>query len=198
MTKVTAGITTSLDGYITGPNDGPGRGLGDGGERLHYWVFGGPWTYDEEPRGEATGADKELLDEAMARVGAVIGGRNTYEAAEAWGGENPWPIPFFIVTHRPEDAPADAGFMFVNGLDEAIAQASEAAGDKDVFVMGGADVVRQALRSGHVDELSISIAPVVLGDGKHLFEGFDQSFTLEHLRVLQSPFATHISYRVVR
>jgi dihydrofolate reductase len=88
--------------------------------------------------------------------------------------------------------------MFVNGLDEAIAQASEAAGDKDVFVMGGADVVRQALRAGHVDELSISIAPVVLGDGKHLFEGFDESFTLEHLRVLQSPFATHISYRVVR
>jgi dihydrofolate reductase len=198
MTKVTAGITTSLDGYITGPNDGPGRGLGDGGERLHYWVFGGPWTYDEEPRGEATGADKELLDEAMARVGAVIGGRNTYEAAEAWGGENPWPIPFFIVTHRPEDAPADAGFMFVNGLDEAIAQASEAAGDKDVFVMGGADVVRQALRSGHVDELSISIAPVVLGGGKRLFEDFDESFALEHLRVLQSPFATHISYRVVR
>ena len=73
MTKVAAGITVSLDGYITGPNDGPARGLGEGGERLHYWVFGGPWSYDEEPRGEPTGADKELLDEAMARVGAVIG-----------------------------------------------------------------------------------------------------------------------------
>lgn len=77
MTKVAAGITTSLDGYITGPNDGPDRGLGDGGERLHYWVFGGPWSYDEEPTGEPTGADKELLDEAMANVGAVVGGRNT-------------------------------------------------------------------------------------------------------------------------
>jgi len=82
MTKVTAGITTSLDGYITGPNDGPGVGLGEGGERLHYWVFGGPWSYGEDPKGEATGADKKFLDEAFGRLGAVIGGRNTYEAAE--------------------------------------------------------------------------------------------------------------------
>jgi hypothetical protein len=89
MTWVAAGITTSLDGYITGPNDGPGRGLGEGGERVHDWVFGGPWSYDQEPSGEATGADKEFLDEATARIGAVVGGRNTDEAAEAWGGQNP-------------------------------------------------------------------------------------------------------------
>jgi dihydrofolate reductase len=198
MTKVAAGITTSLDGYITGPNDGPGRGLGEGGERLHYWVFGGPWTYDEEPRGEATGADREFLDEAVARGGAVVGNRNTYEAAEAWGGRNPFGVPFFIVTHRPEDAPADAGLTFVDGLDEAIARASEAAGGKDVFVIGGADVIRQALRAGYVEELSISIAPVVLGGGKRLFDDFNEPVTLEHLRLLQSPFATHITYRVVR
>src|SRR5689334_24848720 len=78
MTRVAASITMSLDGYITGRNDGPGRGLGDGGERLHYWVFGGPWSYDQEPKGEATGADKQYLDEAMARSGAVIIGRNMY------------------------------------------------------------------------------------------------------------------------
>ena len=198
MTKVAAGITTSLDGYITGPNDGPGRGLGEGGERLHFWVFGGPWSYAEEPRGEATGADKELLDEAMGRFGAVVGGRNTYEAAGAWGGSNPFGVPFFIVTHRPEDAPADAGFTFVNGLDEAIAGAREAAGSKDVFVMGGADIIRQALRAGYVDELSISIAPVVLGGGKRLFDDFDDTVSLEPLRLLQSPFVTHITYRVVR
>jgi dihydrofolate reductase len=198
MTKVAAGITTSLDGYITGPNDGPGRGLGDGGERLHYWVFGGPWSYEEEPTGEATGPDKEFLDEGIARVGAVVGGRNTYEAAEAWGGHNPFGAPFFIVTHRPQDAPADAGFTFVNGLDEAISQAREAAGSKDVFVMGGGDVIRQALRAGHVEELSISIAPVVLGGGKRLFDDFDETVSLEHLRLLQSPFATHITYRLVR
>src|SRR5687767_10903264 len=145
MTKVTAGITTSLDGYITGPNDGPGRGLGEGGERLHYWVFGGPWSYGEELNGSPTGADKEFLDEAIDRVGAIVGGRGTYEAAEAWGGRNPFGAPFFIVTHRMEDAPAeDTGFTFVNGVDEAIARARDAAGGKDVFVMGGADVIRQA------------------------------------------------------
>jgi dihydrofolate reductase len=197
VTKVTAGITISLDGYITGPNDGPGRGLGEGGERLHYWVFGGPWSYDEEPRGEATGADKELLDGAFARVGAVIGGRNTYEAAGAWGGTNPFGVPFFVVTHRTDDAPTDAGFTFVNGVDEAIAQAREVADGKDVSVMGGAKVIRQALRAGYVEELSISIAPVVLGGGKRLFEDFDQTVSLEHVRLLQSPFATHITYRVV-
>lgn len=197
MTKVTAGITTSLDGYIAGPNDGPGRGLGEGGERLHYWVFGGPWSYEAEPTGDATGADKEFLDAGLARVGAIIGGRNTYEAAEAWGGQNPFGAPFFIVTHRPEDPPTAAGFTFVNGLDESIARAREAAGAKDVFVMGGADVIRQALRAGHVEELSISIAPIVLGGGKRLFEGFDENVNLDHLSLLQSPFATHITYRVV-
>ena len=198
MTKVTAGITTSLDGYITGPNDGPGRGLGDGGERLHFWVFGGPWSYEEEPRGEATGADKELLDEAMGRVGAIVGGRNTYEAAGAWGGDNPFGVPFFIVTHRPEEAPADGAFTFVNGVEEAIALAREAADGKDVSIMGGADVIRQALHDGLVEELSISIAPVVLGGGKRLFDHFDETMNLEHVRLLQSPFATHITYGVVR
>jgi dihydrofolate reductase len=199
MTKVAAGITTSLDGYVAGPNDGPDRGLGDGGERLHYWVFGGPWSYDEEPTGEAVGADKELLEGAMARAGAVVGGRYTYEAAGAWGGHNPFGVPFFVVTHRPEDAPpADAGFTFVDGLDEAITRARDAAGDKDVFVMGGADTIRQALRAGYVDELSISIAPVILGGGKRLFDDFDETMNLEHVNLLQSPFATHISYRVVR
>ena len=198
MTKITAGITVSLDGYVTGPNDGPGRGLGEDGERLHYWVFGGPWSYGREESGEATGADKEFLDGAFARLGAVIGGRNTYESAEAWGGHNPFGVPFFILTHRPGDAPADAGFTFVNNLDEAIARAREAAGGKDVSIMGGADIIRQALRAGHVEELSISIAPVVLGGGKRLFEGFEETVTLEHAGLLQSPFATHITYRVVR
>jgi dihydrofolate reductase len=172
--------------------------LGEGGERLHYWVFGGPWTYDEEPTGEATGADKKFLDEGIARCGAIVGGRNTYDAAGAWGGSNPFGVPFFIVTHRPEDEPSDAGFTFVDGTDEAIARAREAAGDKDAFVMGGADVIRQALRGGHVEELTISIAPVVLGGGKRLFDDFDETLTLEHKGLLQSSFATHVTYRVVR
>jgi dihydrofolate reductase len=198
MTRVTAAITISLDGYITGPNDGPGRGLGDGGERLHYWVFGGPWSYEAEPSGQATGADKEYLDGAMARAGAVVIGRGMYEAAEAWGGQNPFGVPLFVVTHRPEDVPSEDGFTFVDGLDEAIARARQAAGSKDISVGGGADVIRQALRAGQVDELAISIAPVILSGGKRLFDGFEQTLNLEHVALLQSPFATHITYRLVR
>src|SRR3712207_587682 len=128
MTRIAAGITTSVDGYITGPNDGPGCGLGEGGERLHYWVFGGPWRYDDETRGEATGADREVLDAAIERGGAVICGRNTYEAARAWGGANAFGVPLFVLTHHPEDAWATEGFTFVTDLDEAVSRAREAAG----------------------------------------------------------------------
>src|SRR5207248_8056138 len=135
MTKVLAGITTSVDGYIAGPNDGPGKGLGEGGERLHYWVFGGPWTYDDEPRGEPSGEDAAWLEETVSRVGAVVGGRWTYEAARHWGDENPWGLPFFIVTHRPEEEPEGGAFTFVSGVAAAVERAAEAAGDKDVHVM---------------------------------------------------------------
>jgi dihydrofolate reductase len=198
MTKVLAGITTSVDGYVAGPDDSPGKGLGEGGERLHYWVFGGPWTYDDEPTGEATGEDAEWLHEAMSRLGAVVSGRYTYEAANHWGGENPWEFPLFIVTHRPEEEPEQGGFTFVEGVEEAVARAKEAAGDKDVHVMGGADVIRQALAAGLVDELTIIVAPVILGGGKHLFEGFTRSLDLEHIGARQSPYATFIDYRVKR
>ena len=198
MTKVLAGITTSIDGYIAGPDDGPGKGLGEGGERLHFWVFGGPWTYDAEPRGEATGEDAAWLAEAVTRVGAVVGGRSTYEAAREWGGENPWGLPFFIVTHRPDEQPEGGAFTFVSGVEEAVGRAVDAAGTKDVHVMGGADVIRQALAAGLVDELSIIIAPVVLGGGKRLFEGFTRSLDFEHLGVRQSQYATFVDYRVKR
>ena len=198
MTKVTAAITTSVDGYIAGPDDGPGKGLGEGGERLHYWVFGGPWTYDSEPSGEPSGEDAAWLEEAMSRLGAVVGGRWTYEAAGRWGDQNPWGMPFFIVTHRPEEEPEGGAFTFVAGVGEAIERARNAAGGKDVHVMGGADVIRQALDAGLVDELTIIVAPVVLGGGKRLFEGFDRSLELEHLGVRQSANATFVDYRVKR
>ena len=198
MTKVVASITTSVDGYITGPNDGPGKGLGEGGERLHYWVFGGPWSYGSELRGEATGEDAAWLAEAIGGVGAVVGGRWTYEAARHWGDENPWGLPFFIVTHRPEEEPAGGAFTFVAGVEEAVRRATEAAGATDVNIMGGADVIRQALAAGIVDELTLIVAPGVLGAGKRLFEGFTGSIELEHRGVRQSPLATFIDYRVVR
>ena len=144
MTKVAAGITIRWTATWRGPDDGPGRGLGEGGERPHYWVFGGPWTYEEEPRGEATGADKEFLT-----TGSPAGARSSaagehYEAAGR-GGRNPFGLPFFIVTHRPEDEPPDAGFR------RERARRGDAAAVRPratrTFVMGGADVIRQALRA---------------------------------------------------
>lgn len=199
MGKVVAQITTSVDGFSAGPDDGPGRGLGVGGERLHYWVFGGPWSYDSQPTGEATGVDREFLSAAFPSLGAVICGRSTYEAAEAWGGTNPWDVPLFVVTHRPEDAPStDSGFTFVDGFDKALAQARAAAGDGNVVVMGGADVIRQALRAGVVDEFTVTVAPVVLGGGKRLFDGFDETVGLEQVSARQSQWATHLTYKVLR
>ena len=198
MTKVLSGITVSVDGYVAGPNDVAGNGLGDGGERLHYWVFGGPWTYDNEPEGQATGEDAAWLEEAMSGLGAVVAGRWTYEAANHWGDENPWGFPVFIVTHRPEEQPDGDAFTFVSGVEEAVRRAREAAGDKHVHVMGGADVIRQALEADLVDELTIIVAPVVLGGGKRLFEGFTKSIDLEHIGVRQSQYATFVDYRVKR
>ena len=129
---------------------------------------------------------------------AGVAGRWAYESAGRWGGTSPWGLPVFIVTHRPEEEPAGGDFRFVRGLEVAIEQAKAAAGDKDVHVMGGADVIRQALAGGHVDGLSIIVAPVILGGGKRLFEGFGQSLELEHIGVRQSELATFIDYRVSR
>jgi dihydrofolate reductase len=196
VTAVVAQITQSLDGYVAGPNDGPGKGLGEGGERLHYWVFNGPWSYAEAPSGEVSGVDKEILDEGLGRTSAIIGGRSTYEAAEAWGGENPWGLPFFILTHRTEDEPSNGAFTFVAGLESALAKARAAAEGKDVGIMGGADTIRQALAGGYLDDLIVTIAPVVLGGGKRLFEGFDQSVDLQQVEARQSDWATHLRYRV--
>ena len=198
MVKVAAAITMSVDGYIAGPDDGPGRGLGTGGERLHYWVFGGPWSFDSPERGVPRGVDKEWMESVLGANGAVVAGRGTYEAAGHWGDENPWGIPVFIVTHRPEEQPRGDEFTFVGGLDEAMERAKAAAGDKQVHVMGGAQIIRQALSARMVDELTIIVAPLVLGGGKRLFEGFHESVELEHLGVRQSPLATFLEYRVKR
>jgi len=198
MSKVFASITTSVDGYVTGPDDGPGQGLGKGGERLHYWVFGGPWSYDEEPTGKPGQVVQEWFDSVVERMGAAVAGRNMYEAAGHWGDTNPWGVPCFIVTHRTQEQPAGDDFVFVDGLAEAIERAKQAAGNKDVSLGGGADVIRQGLELGLVDELSIVIAPVILGSGKRLFEGFTQDIELEHQGVRQSQYATIIDYAVTR
>ena len=199
MGKVTASITTSVDGYVTGPGDVPGRGLGEGGERLHHWVMGGPWTYEGGHDFAMHGPDKEFYDELVAGFGAGIVGRGMYDAAGAWGGTNPFPGPLVVLTHRTEDPPPrDTGFELVSGLDAALDRATELAGGRDVAIGGGADVIRQALAAGRVDELAISTAPVILGAGKRLFDGFDRDVDLEVVKVVSSPYATHVRYTVTR
>ena len=197
MSKVIASITTSVDGFITGPDDGPEYGLGRGGERLHYWVMGGPWTYDGGHDFAMFGPDKEFFDDLTATFGAGIVGRGMYDAAGAWGGTNPFPGPLYVLTHRTADQPAaSSGFIFVSGLDDALAQARATADGKDVGIGGGADLIRQALAAGCVDELAISTAPVILGAGKRLFDGFDCDINLAVLKAVSSPYATHVRYAV--
>jgi len=196
MSKVIAVLTTSVDGYFVGPNDGPEQGLGEGGERLHYWVFGGAWSYDQAARGDMDADDAHWFNAIVENMGAVVGGRWTYEAAGHWGGRNPWRVPFFIVTHRPQEQPADAGFLFVDGVAPAIDRAVVAAGGKNVQVMGGGDIIRQALSLGLVDELIIIIAPVILGGGKRLFDGFTARIDVEQIGARQSRLATFLEYRV--
>jgi dihydrofolate reductase len=200
MSKVFAGITMSLDGYVTGPNDRPGAGLGEGGERLHYWVFGGPWTYESGARGEPAPVDKDYLDATFAAGGACIVGRTMYEAANGWGDDPGFGVAVFVVTHRPHDplVKGDTTFEFVTGgIDEALEKARGAAGDKNVIIMGGADLLRQYLEAGVVDEFVLTIAPVLLGGGKRLFEGIARTdLVFERTEVIESPFATHIRFRV--
>jgi dihydrofolate reductase len=200
MSKVVAAITTSVDGYITGPDDGPGCGLGLGGERLHYWVMGGPWTYDSErePGADMAPEDRAFFDRMVANLGAAVCGRGMFEAAGRWGGTNPFGATAFVVTHRPDDDPPgpDSGFELVGSVEEGLRRARAAAGDKDVSISGGADVIRQALEAGEVDELVVSTAPVILGAGKRLFDGFAKDVDLRILEVAPSPLVTHVRYEV--
>jgi dihydrofolate reductase len=199
MAKVIAGITMSLDGYVTGPNDRPGAGLGEGGERLHYWVFGGPWSYDG-PRGEPVGVDRDYIDQTFSSGGAWIVGRTMHDLVDGWGDEPGFGVPVFVVTHRPHETvvKGDTSFEFVTeGIVDALARAKEAAAGKNVIVMGGADLLRQYLDAGLVEEFTLTIAPVLLGAGKRLFDGLARTdITFERTGVLDSPFATHLQYRV--
>ena len=197
--KVLAGITMSLDGFVTGPADRPGAGLGEGGERLHYWVFGGPWTY-EGVRGSADPVDQAYLDEVFSSGGAWIVGRTMHDIVDGWGDDPGFGVPVFVVTHRPHETvvKGDTSFEFVTGgIEDALARAREAAGGKNVVLMGGADLLRQYLDAGLVDEFTLTIAPVLLGGGKRLFDGISQTgITFERTGLIESPFATHLRFRV--
>jgi dihydrofolate reductase len=205
MGKVVADITMSLDGFITGPDDGPGRGLGEGGECLHNWVMGRPWRYDDEGRRfDPLDIDRKVLWEAMGSTGAGIIGRRMFDITGGWGGNPPGGpnASYFVLTHSvpAEWVSTKSPFTFVTGgIESALAQARAVAGDKDVGIGGGADVIQQYLAARLVDELRLHLAPVLLGAGKRLFDHLGtQTIELERTRVVESPFATHLYFTVRR
>ena len=192
MGKVVYDISMSLDGFITAAGQTPLEPMGAGGERLHDWAFG-----DDE-------RDREVLSTGLAGTGAVITGRRNYTDALPWWGADgptgPARLPIVVLCHEiPADPPPPGGvYTFVTGgVEQALKQAREAAGDKDVTVMGGAETGRQFLAAGLVDEISIHLVPVVLGGGTPMFTG-GLPVELENISSLQTAAATHLRFRVRR
>jgi len=212
MTKVRVHISSSLDGYVAGPNQSQEEPLGEGGERLHDWVVVlKAWRERSGMEGGEENENTTIVEEEVANVGAEIMGRGKFGPATRgpwgvdpwqgwWGEDPPFQKPVFVLTHH-QRAPlvlSDTTFTFVtDGIESALQRARDAAGDKDVFIGGGADVINQYLAAGLVDELELHVAPVLLGGGARLFEGVGP-LKLEELRVVEAPGVTHLKYRVVK
>lgn len=195
MGKVILDISLSLDGYITGPNDE--------GRQLHEWVFGGE-PDDRLPPGHYPRAtvDANILAELFTATGAVVMGRRTFDLhEEPWGENPPFHVPCFVLTHRPrEKLIKDGGttFTFVTqDIQSMLAQAQAVAGEKQIYVLGGAQLADQCLQAGLLDELHLHLAPVLLGNGIRLFEHLENTpLELEAPEVLASPQVTHLRFRV--
>lgn len=186
-------MSMSLDGYIAGPNDEPGNPGGDGFGRLHDW-YGA-----SQPSGAGPSeVSAEFIDELNA-TGAVLAGRRTVEQADHYGGDHHG-VPIFVPSHRPP-GPSVAGYPQVtyvtDGIESAMAQAKAAAGDRNVLVHGGYTAQR-ALEAGVLDEIQIHQIPVLLGRGRRLFDVLPSQIELEIIRVIATPEATHIRYRIRR
>jgi dihydrofolate reductase len=213
MARLVCDISMSLDGYVAGPNQTPENPLGEGGGQLHEWVFGlKPFRERHGMEGGEVNDDAEVVQETLDSTGAEIMGRRMFSGGSGpweddpnaggwWGDDPPFRAPVFVLTHH-EREPLVRGtttFTFVNdGIESALDQARAAAGDKDVLLAGGADVVQQYLRAGLLDELQIHVAPVLLGSGVRLLDEVDPAVKLECTRVISSPVVTHLRYRIVR
>jgi dihydrofolate reductase len=191
-------MSMSLDGFIAGPNEGPGNGLGDGGHRLHEWAMSGG-DVDLEAIRRSGGVNGQIVDEFMS-TGAVVAGRGTFEPAGGWGGDHHDGVPIFILTRRrPDDLRQWPLVTYVDDVTSAMAEAKEAAGERDVLVHG-AGIARLALAAGALDELELHVVPVLFGQGRRLFDGLDpEQIELERTRILEGEGGiTHMHYRVRR
>jgi dihydrofolate reductase len=215
MAKLIVDISMSLDGFVAGPNQTLDQPLGEGGDGLHEWAFAAvSWRERHGLAGGEANADSAVVEEALERTGATVMGRRMFSGGSGpwaddpnadgwWGDDPPFKHPVFILTHHAREPVTKEGgttFTFVTGgIETALELARAAAGDRDVAVAGGADVVQQYLSAGLIDELQIHVAPLLLGGGVRLFDhlGPDRP-TLERTRVIDSLSITHLMYRVAK
>jgi dihydrofolate reductase len=199
MSSTVLYMSMSLDGFITGPNEGPDNALGDGGHRLHEWVLPGGESDHQAAVAKLSGVNRQVYDEFMA-TGAVIAGRGTFEPAGGWGGDHHDGVPIYILSRHPApDWAADwSNVHYVSDLAAAVRDAKQAAGDTNVLVHGSA-IAQRALGEGLLDELEIHLVPVLLGEGRRLFEHLGvEARELERIRVLEGEGGVvHLRYRVV-
>ena len=213
MTKVRVHISTSLDGYVAGPNQSQDEPLGQGGEGLHDWLtILKAWREPSGLEGGEENISSTVVAEEHANVGAEIMGRGKFGPATRgpwgddawqgwWGDDPPFRKPVFVLTHHEREplVLSETTFTFItDGIESALARAREAAGDRDVFIGGGADVINQYLAAGLVDELELHVVPVVLGGGARLFEGVGPDLRLEEVRTIEAPGVSHLKYRVAK
>lgn len=199
MSKTVLDMSISLDGFVAGPNDGPGNGLGDGGQRLHEWLIAGT-DADHARVARPEGVNGQVFDEMLA-TGAVVAGRGTFEPAAGWGGDHHDRVPIFIL-YRGKPGIDIGQWPLVTAVDDvasAMTQAKEAAGTRNVLVHG-AGVARLALAAGVLDELELHVVPVLFGQGRRLLDGLEgEQIELERTRILEGENGvTHLHYRVLR
>jgi dihydrofolate reductase len=204
MGNVIVELSMSLDGFVAGPNDGPDNSLGDGGERLFQWYSSGDTAFPlpgTDMVFKISRTSAELLREEWAKLGAMVTGRRMFDIAHAWGGKPPGGGPCFVVTHTvPQEWVKDGSpFTFVtDGVESAIRQAKQAAGDKNVSA-SSASIAQQCLKLGLLDEIQIDLVPVLLGGGVRLFDHLGATpIELESTGVIVAPSVTHLKFRIVK
>jgi len=190
MPKTILDLSMSLDGFTAGPSISIEVPMGEGGEKLHEWLFNGK-----------TDIDKKILDELVNESGSVILGRRTYDVGigDPWGGVSPFRVPAFVVSHSKPKKMVD-GFSFINdGIESALNQAKSTAGNKNVWIMGGATLAGQYIKAKLIDELHIHLVTILLGAGSRLFEGTGPSIIeLEKIKSIESTGVTHIQFRMIK
>jgi dihydrofolate reductase len=198
MSKVICGLSVSVDGYVTGRDARPGHGLGDGGELFDWYGSGEvPSTVFDGFRLSPQSAP--FFDKLASRTGATLAGRTTYDDSERFGDVNgPHPTaPLFVLSHRPAPAMGGRQTLVTTGIEDAIGAATQAAGDKDVALMGGV-IVTEALRAGLVDELILHQVPILLGGGRRFFHELPAHVRLRIIDVVAAADVTHLHYGVHR